>query len=151
MQKAELAAKMEPVRSLQNISGNVWWPGYALTRNTGGVADSLVTVYQSSIALPPASTWISADNPVAPVGSYLEKGNVIKWDEVATVGTTSDVVRYVVYRFDDLEDVDIDSAEAIVAVTPDHQFKAERPGVYVVTALDRVNNESAPSVALQVL
>ncbi|MDE6540600.1 MAG: hypothetical protein K2L74_01165, partial [Muribaculaceae bacterium] len=60
-------------------------------------------------------------------------------------GVVEDAVRFVVYRFDNASDIDVNDASAIEAVTPHCYFDAERPGYYVVTALDRVNNESAPS------
>ena len=56
------------------------------------------------------------------------------------------MTRFVIYRFDSPENIDVKDASAIIAVVPDMSFKTTEPGTYVVSALDRVNNESEPSV-----
>ena len=53
MSKGELGEKVEISRSRQNVAGNCWWPGYSVTRNSGGVADSLANDLQKDIALLP--------------------------------------------------------------------------------------------------
>lgn len=146
IKKGELAAKMAPARSLENIAGNCWWPGYSLTRNVCGVADSLAAGYQKNIALPPAYPWLGADCPDAPADMTIEPGKTIAWTAPKPAGRAGDVVMFAVYRFDSPEDIDIGRGEAIVAVTPDMSYRAPEPGTYVVTALDRRNNESEPSV-----
>ncbi len=50
----ELDTKVRLSRRLENVDGNVWWHGYWVTDNYKGVADSLATKYQRTIALPPA-------------------------------------------------------------------------------------------------
>lgn len=146
MKKGELAEKMKPVRELSNISGNCWWPGYSLTRNSGAVADSLTAVYQCHPALPPACTWLSDSRPDAPFGLSIEPGKTIEWTAALPEGKIGDSVRFAVYRFDSLDDIDINRGENLIAVTPSMSYKAEKPGVYIITAIDRVNNESEPSV-----
>ena len=65
-----------------------------------------------------------------------------RWDDVAA--------KYVVYRFAGNEKADIENPENIVAVTTDTFYKLPRTDVsvgktiYVVTALDRMSNESKP-------
>ena len=54
---------------------------------------------------------------------------------------------YVVYRFDSKEKVDIDDPSHIVAVTPNTYYKlpyvdGKTKYRYVITALDRLSNES---------
>ena len=56
-------------------------------------------------------------------------------------------VKYVVYRFDKGEKVNLDDASRIVTVTSDNFYKlpyddGDEKCVYVVTALDRLQNES---------
>lgn len=48
MSKGELGEKVEISRSRQNVAGNCWWPGYSVTRNSGGVADSLASDLQKT-------------------------------------------------------------------------------------------------------
>lgn len=144
--KGELGEKVEISRSRQNVAGNCWWPGYSVTRNSGGVADSLANNLQKDIALVPPSSWLSSTPPAAPAKVSVEPGGVIAWQAPTPQGKIGDVTRFVIYRFDSLENIDVNDASAIIAVVPDMSFKTTEPGTYVVSALDRVNNESEPSV-----
>lgn len=144
----QLRHKIELTRTADNIQGNCWWPGYAVTRNVGGVADSLSAVFQAHPALVPAYTWISAATPQAPV--LKADGKKLTWNGSAAEGKASDVVRYAIYRFAPGQDVDIERADALVAVTPATTWTATAPGRYVVTALNRVNNESPASATATV-
>lgn len=146
MKKGELAEKMAYVRDLPNISGNCWWPGYSLTRNAVGVADSLATNYQRAIALPPACTWLGDTAPDAPADMSVEADKTIVWTAGIPEGKTGDAVRFAVYRFDSPEEIDIESGKNIVVVTPEMRYKPTLPGVYVITAIDRVNNRSEASI-----
>ena len=146
MSKGELGEKVEISRSRQNVAGNCWWPGYSVTRNSGGVADSLASDLQKDIALVPPSFWLSSTTPAAPTKVSVEPGGVIAWQAPAPQGKIGDVTRFVIYRFDSPENFDVKDASAIIAVVPDMSFKTTEPGTYVVSALDRVNNESEPSV-----
>ena len=130
----------------ENVAGNCWWPGYSVTRNSGGVADSLANNLQKDIALVPPSSWLSSTPPAAPAKVSVEPGGVIAWQAPAPQGKIGDVTRFVIYRFDSPENIDVNDASAIIAVVPDMSFKTTEPGTYVVSALDRVNNESEPSV-----
>lgn len=144
--KGELGEKVEISRSRQNVAGNCWWPGYSVTRNSGGVADSLANNLQKDIALVPPSSWLSSTPPAAPAKVSVEPGGVIAWQAPAPQGKIGDVTRFVIYRFDSPENIDVNDASAIIAIVPDMSFKTTEPGTYVVSALDRVNNESEPSV-----
>ena len=64
------------------------------------------------------------------------------WGDVAT--------RYVVYRFNKGEDVNLNSTAHIVAITPNTFLPlpyadGKQTCTYVVTALDRLQNESKPA------
>lgn len=139
-----LHRKISLAREAPNISGNCWWPGYALTRNEKGVADSLMTCYQAHPAIIPSCPWI-ADNAPAPVAKLKVSKNKIEWVAPAKCGETSDVVRFAVYRFENMDDIDIVNGDALVDITCHSFHIAKEPGVYVVTALDRINNESDAS------
>lgn len=146
MQKNELAEKVAISRRHETIQGNCWWPGYSISKNIGGVADSLAANQQSSIALVPEYPWLSEGRPAAVENVAIAADGTITWSAPAPQNKADDAVKFVVYRFADLDSIDLDNSEAIVAVTPEKQFRAPEAGVYVVTALSRVNAESEPSV-----
>ncbi len=143
----QLAHKVELTRENENIKGNCWWPGYSITKNFEGGADTLAAGFQSTIALVPAYTWISDEAPEAVTGLECKDGK-LTWDAPEAPGQAPAVTKYVVYRLDSPDVSAIGDAENIVAVVYDNAFEipaGEAGAYYVVTALDRVNNESAAS------
>lgn len=140
----QLSHKIQLTREAKNVNGNCWWPGYSLSANQGGVADSLARKFQSTIALPPEYPWISEKVPAGPKGLKLE-GKKLTWNQPKAKGTADDAVKFVVYRFDENESLDLKKSSAIQGVTWKTEFNALSHGVYVVTALSRVNQESLPS------
>lgn len=150
MDKGELAEKVAISRRNPNVQGNCWWPGYALTANYKGAADSLMDVHQPALALAPAYPWISTVSPAPVEDIAAGAGHSISWTAPAREGTADDAVKFVVYRFDSPEAIDLENAEAIMAVTPATCYIAPMPGVYVVTSLSRVNNESEPSAPVHI-
>ncbi len=139
----QLRHKVNLTRAAENIDGNCWWPGYSVTSNVGGIADSLARDLQSTIALVPEYPWISKEKPAAPVVKL--SGRTLSWQAPAAAGTASDAVKYVVYRFDSEREIDLDASDAIQSLQWTTSYTATSPGVYVVTALSRVNTESEPT------
>lgn len=146
MDKGELAEKVEFSRTLPNIKGNCWWPGYSITRNYGHSYDSLA-VLQRTVALPPEYLWLGSEAPAAVEGLTIDEG-VISWTAPELRGVSADPVKYVIYRFDDLDAIDTDKAEAVVRIQPGTSYIPTQSGVYVITALSRNNIESEPAVAV---
>lgn len=145
----QLAHKMRVVRQLDNVQGNCWWPGYDIINNYKGVADLLTDKYQSHIALVPAYTWIDNTLPdeVKNLKADCNSDGIVtmQWDAPLSSNAMQQARCYVVYRFKHGEKVDIGCADAIRAVTYEpHYSEAVKHGryTYVVTVLDRVNNES---------
>lgn len=149
MDKNELGEKVDYSRRGSNIKGNCWWPGYSVTRNYGGSFDSL-TVIQATVALPPEYPWLDSTRPAAVEDCSIAADGTITWNVAAPRGEASDATRFVVYRFDNINDIDLTNPEAVVTVQPGTGYLAEVPGVYVVTSLSRTNIESEPSVPVVV-
>ena len=56
-------------------------------------------------------------------------------------------IRYVVYRFAPDERIDISNGARIIGLTPNSYFQlgeGNPQGVYVITSIDRLQNESRP-------
>ncbi|MDE6927515.1 MAG: hypothetical protein K2P06_02185, partial [Muribaculaceae bacterium] len=131
------------------IQGGCWWPGYSISYNYKWVADGLRTELDKSGAIVPEYTWLCADKPSAPASVRVSSG-ILRWDVPKASHSVNDAVRFVVYRFDTDKKVNLDDASAIVAVTNSRELKVAIPGVYIVTALNRVNIESEPSAKVRV-
>ncbi|MBR5435420.1 MAG: family 10 glycosylhydrolase [Muribaculaceae bacterium] len=145
--KNQLAHKIRLTRENPNVHGNCWWPGYAITENVEGVADSLATNFQSTVALVPTYPWISDKAPKA-VGNLRVEGNSLVWNSDKIKNKTEDAVKWVVYYFPKGKAIDLDDAAAIQCVTWRKQYAIpadKRHGTYVVTSLSRVNEESKPT------
>lgn len=149
---SQLRHKVDLTRACDNIQGNCWWPGYSVTANYKGVADSLATDVQSTIALVPSYPWIHSIAPLAVEGLTYADGK-LTWNATTIEGKVSDVVKYVVYRLENNDVANINYAKNIVAVVYGNECvlpAEDKTGYYVVTALDRVNNESAACPAIRV-
>ena len=153
----QLAHKIALSRELSNIHGNCWWPGYAVTSNFKGIADSLATKEQNTIAIIPPYTWIDNIAPadVTKLKAKNEGGNVtLSWEMPKTTDALQQALAYCVYVFADGENVNTECPKAIKAVVYDdvnrvgdavqYKLKGLAKGKYtiVVTALDRAWNES---------
>lgn len=148
MKNAELGTKITMARQRCTIAGNCWWPAGALTANTGGAADSLAARWQAKKTLGPSYPWICDRRPDAVKGLKPVSDHSFRWNKAKCEGRTSDAVKYAVYRFESIAELEDDGAGELVGVTPENSYEVFVPGVYVVTAIDRVNNESEMSSPL---
>lgn len=145
--KSQLRTKIQITRDNPSLQGSCWWPGYSLTENLGGVADSLSSSLQSHIALVPPYPWISDIAPSAPSNVKID-GRKLKWVRPKKKGVPEDAVRYVVYGCAAEKKINIDSPECILAVTDSDNYPIDqfpRGYKFAVSSLSRTNIESAPS------
>lgn len=147
-QNSQLKSKIEMTRKAANIDGSCWWPAYSLTKNSGGIVDSLITDQHSTPALPPAYTWISDEIPESPYDLAIDAAKQLSWKSLPHANKISDCIKFIVYRFDNDLSFDLENPDNIVGITTANNINISEPGYYVVTALDRVNNESFPSESI---
>lgn len=146
----QLPKKMALQRSYQSIGGSCQWYAAALEENKGRYRDALIQEYHKYPSLIPVFDFIDDEAPkkvrkLKPV--WMEDGYILCWTEPKYRHEMQRAVRYVVYRFDDKEDINLDDPSHIVAITPIPFYKLPyTDGTtkyrYVVTALDRMWNES---------
>ncbi len=153
----QLAHKIALSRELPNVQGNCWWPGYMITSNYKGCADSLASNQQFSIALVPNYPWIDNIAPDTVSGLKLAKKDGqsnVSWSAPSSDDVMQQAHAYVVYVFKKGENQDLENSSAIKAVTyvPEYSFPAKTKGkfIVIVTTLDRANNESIGSKPLKV-
>ena len=148
----QLPAKMALQRAYQTIGGSCQWPARAVVENAGRYKDALMVEYHRYPALPPVFDFIDNEPPrkVRKVKAiWTEDGYLLFWTAPKYRNEMERAVQYVVYQFDRDEDVDIDDPSHIVAVTPNTFYKlpyvdGKTKYRYVVTSLDRLQNESKP-------
>ena len=146
----QLPRKMALQRAYQTIGGSCQWPASAVVENAGKYRDALVAEYHKYPALPPVFDFMDNEAPdkvrkVKPV--WTADGYILFWTAPKFKDEMNRPVQYVVYRFGSKEKVDIDDPSHIVAVTRNTFYKlpyedGKTKYRYVVTALDRLHNES---------
>lgn len=149
-QRNQMSAKFGLQRSLRGIQGSCLWYSAAVVRNEGNYATALQKNYHRTPALQPLFPFIDDEAPGKPrklKTMWMPNGYYLFW--TAPKGAREmDVARnYVVYRFEQGERIDLFNPEHIVAITPQTFYRlpyenGRKKAVYVVTALDRLQNES---------
>ena len=146
----QLPAKHRLHQQMNHANGTVLWYAKAVVDNVGNYGSVLRTSYWKTPALPPLMPFLDDKSPKAAKkvkARWSAEGYHLTWKKPSGRKWGDQVNRYVVYRFEKGERIDLNNAEKIVAVTYDTRYKLPYNGghkgyTYVVTALDRVGNES---------
>lgn len=133
-----------------NVEGTVLWYAKAAVDNTGNYASVLRNGYWRYPALQPLIPFLDDKAPKAPrkvKPLWVEGGYVLFWTAPKATKWDDEAVRYVVYKFAPGEKVNTNDASKIVAVTNQTMLQlpyqdGKKKYTYVVTALDRLSNES---------
>lgn len=157
----QMPAKFALHERMKNVGGTVLWYSKAVVDNVGGYGSALRTYYWRYPALQPRMPFIDDRSPrkprsVTPV--WTSDGYILFWSKPKAPWWAfwlrskkpswhDEVTKYVVYRFADGEEVDLDDASKIVAITGETMYRlpyvdGKKHYTYVVTALDRMSNES---------
>ena len=144
------AAKMQLHQQLPGVKGSVLWYAKAAVDNVGNYGTMLRDYYWRYPALQPAMPFIDGKAPkkvkgVKPV--WTSDGYVLFWTAPKGKGWKDEAVKYVVYRFGAKDKVNTVDPTKIVAITAQPFLKlpyedGKMKYTYVVTALDRLQNES---------
>lgn len=144
-------AKFNLQRSFSSIQGSCLWDAASAANNVGHYREVLEQYYHSYPALMPKYKFIDNKAPKKVRGvkrMNMPDGDILVWITPNKEKTKpmDKVVNYVVYRFASDEKINLDDASHIVAVTPDTFYRLPNMTrgkfTYVITALDRMQNES---------
>jgi uncharacterized lipoprotein YddW (UPF0748 family) len=143
------------LRSNARVQGSVYFSSNSLLRNPLGFTDSLKQTYYKNPALPPVMLWLDSIPPNAPrnvMAIHSLKGVDLKWETPLPAKDKEPVYGYVIYRFNGDEKVNLGDPKYILHIqyhdTPFYKDETAQKGktyLYVVTAIDRLKNESEPS------
>lgn len=144
----ELLWQIKDIRNSTKTPGVVLYSTSNFDKIANGIDDS-ISRYNQTIAFPPRMPWLDSIAPVAPqlaVEPYT-KGLLLKW---SGENPEQEELRFAVYRFAKNDKVDISKPEHIIGITQSPEFfdydaVKYKDSKYVVTALDRLWNESQPS------
>ncbi len=148
----QMAAKMRLHQENPAVKGTVLWYAKVAVDNIGNYGSNLRQVYWRYPALQPLMPHIDDQAP-----KKVRKLKVIKMGQQQVLMWTApkfkrwddEAHQYVVYCFKKGEDLQIDDPSHIVTITKENYYEIPyslEPGkyVYLVTALDRMQNESKP-------
>ena len=144
--------KRQLSQRMLNVQGTVLWYAKAAVDNTGNYGTVLRRNHWRYPALQPSMPFIDKTRPgkvrkVKPV--WTRDGYILFWTAPKSKKWNDEATRYAVYRFAKGEKVNIEDPSKLVAVTSDTYLKlpyqdGRTKYYYVVTALNRLQNESKP-------
>jgi uncharacterized lipoprotein YddW (UPF0748 family) len=145
-------AKMQMQRAHASILGSCQWPASAVVENAGGYRTALEADYHRYPALQPRFTFMDDKAPKKPRKVkvvWTMDGPVLFWTAPKAKREMDRARQYVIYRFVKGEKVNLEDPSKIIAITSRTFYNLPYRGgetkyCYVVTALDRLHNESKP-------
>ncbi|MBO4464661.1 MAG: family 10 glycosylhydrolase [Prevotella sp.] len=144
------AVKQQLHEQVPAVQGTVLWYAKAAVDNTGNYGTNLRQQYWRYPALQPQMPFLDKKAPkkprsVCPV--WTNDGYLLFWTAPKAKNWGDEATRYVVYRFAKGEKVNTEDPSHIIAITADTWLKlpyvnGSQKYTYIVTALDRMQNES---------
>jgi uncharacterized lipoprotein YddW (UPF0748 family) len=140
-------------RTQSNVNGSIYYNSKSFLQNPLGFRDSLKNDLYKTKSLIPTMPWIDSIAPPAPIGLTANVFNTridLSWSRPVTTADELEKPRqYVIYRFETGTAINLNDSRAIIAVIDSLHYMdngaPSRRYTYVVTALDRLHNESVPS------
>jgi uncharacterized lipoprotein YddW (UPF0748 family) len=159
---SEIPNQIRYLRNNPRIQGSVYFRSLTLVNNANHLADTLKHNFYRYPALPPPMLWLDSIPPNAVqnfTGKTEGRGVMLKWDTPLLAKDSEAVYGYVIYRFEEQEQFNMADPKNILHIQYDteaiYQDTNVQPGktyFYVVTAIDRLKNESdrSPTIAVTV-
>ncbi len=145
----QLYRKMNLVRENPEIGGNIWWSGLSFP-DQKELMDSLILNYQQYPALIPLYKNIDTVAPEAVADVTYKKG-YLSWKHKGSEDPMQKPHFYCVYKFRDDQIINLEDPSCLIAVTGEERYYVgkDRRVKYVITVLDRLQNESPVSVTVE--
>jgi len=145
----QLPAKHRLHQQMNNVKGTVLWYAKTAADNVGNIGHTLRNFYWKYPALPPAMPFLDSKAPKDAKSIKLRwtaEGPMLTWKAPKGKKWGDVVNRFAVYRFVDGEPIDLNDVSKLMTVTYDNSlpvpYVKDGKTTFVVTALDRVGNES---------
>ena len=144
----QMRAKYDLQRSLPGVEGSCQWYAKAVVDNTGNYATMLKEEYHKYPALAPLMPWIDSKAPkkVRKTAIIATKdGPTLFWTAPKAKTSMDQAAWYAIYRFRKGEKQNLDDAAKLVYITRNTFYNLPDDAlghVYVITALDHMQNES---------
>ncbi|MBS1782421.1 MAG: family 10 glycosylhydrolase [Bacteroidetes bacterium] len=147
----ELMWQLRDVRNNTKNRGFSLYSASNFDKISSSITDS-VHQFDRFIAFPPIMKWIDSIAPAAPTVKAIpsSQGTLLKWEQLTGFNPKGEIIRFAVYRFVNGEQIDLRRNDKIIKLTTSREFldvdaNKFNKCSYVITALDRMWNESSPS------
>lgn len=148
----QMPAKRQLHAEAHHVDGTVLWYAQTVADNVGNYGTVLRTAYWKYPALQPLMPFIDHKAPKKPrkvKAVWTSDGLILFWTVPKGKAWHDVAKQYVVYRFAKGEKINLDDPSKIAAITSDTFYKlpyenGKTKYTYVVTALDKMSNESKP-------
>lgn len=149
-QSNQVPAKHKLHKSLSSVKGTVLWYAKAAVDNYDTFGVFLRNYYWNKTALQPTMPFLNDKSPKKPAkikDHWTEQGYVLTWESPKYSDWRDEAVKYVVYRFAEDEELNVDDPSYIVDITTETTLQlpykdGKSSYTYLVTALGRTGNES---------
>lgn len=151
----QLPNQIRHIRGNNRVQGSVFFSSKSLSTVASAVADSLRNNFYKYPSLPPQMPWIDSVIPNRPqelAADALSDGVHLRWLKPLKAKDGETASGYVVYRFEEGEDISILNPKNIIRISfeeytsfIDTNVQKGKRYSYLVTALDRMKNESEQS------
>jgi len=152
---AQMPAQIKYLRDNDRVEGSIYFSSNSLLNNPLGFTDSLKETYYNHPSLPPVMLWLDSIPPNPPQNfteTVINNKVELKWTTPTQAKDKEPVYGYVIYRFNGDEKVNLEDPKYILHIQyndttsfRDETVQKGKTYLYVVTALDRLKNESDPS------
>jgi uncharacterized lipoprotein YddW (UPF0748 family) len=143
----EIMWQMRDIRSQALNPGYAFYSTSSFDRLSHAIKDS-IHYFNRSISFPPLMKWLDSIPPEAPIVKAIpsSEGTLLKWD---AINPKNETLRFAIYRFVNNEPVNINRNDKIISLLKGKEFldadaNKYKKCTYIVTALDRLWNESKP-------
>ncbi|WP_266362238.1 glycoside hydrolase family 10 protein [Tellurirhabdus rosea] len=153
---AEMPGQVRYNRQYPSVHGSIYFSSRSLMNNPYSFRDSLLTDLYRFPALVPAMPWKDAEPPYPPrsLKAMPTPGGVeLAWQKPENAADGDAVRYYVLYRFAEMDKLTTEDPRHILALCigeqtnryVDRTAEPDKKYTYVLTAVDRMHNESAPA------
>ncbi|WP_316833952.1 glycoside hydrolase family 10 protein [Pedobacter nutrimenti] len=154
-QPNQIPDQIRYLRENNRVQGSVFFSSKSFTTVARAVGDSLKNDLYKYPALPPQMPWLDDVVPNAPQNFKAEAANDgvhLQWTKPFMAEDGETASGYVIYRFDEGEKISVLNPKNILRISfedftsfIDTTVEKGKRYNYLVTALDRLKNESEPS------
>ena len=146
----QMAAKYALQRGLPGVHGSCQWYARAVVDDKGGYGTTLRNYYHRTPALQPLMPWLDKKAPGKPrkvKAVWTEDDYMLFWTAPRGKKPMDEARLYAVYVFPKGMKIDLENMNQLVCITADTHVllpysNGKTKWTYVVTALDRLQNES---------